>query len=273
MGDLRITIDSPETATSLDDGLRLKANDSLSLGRVGDLIVGIASGAKLGKVRVNTGPVKASGTVTFSSIVADDTVTINGVVHTGKNSPSGEVQFTTGVSDEDSANSLASKINASTTAKIVGVVAAHRRGTAALSTCVEDDTLTVNGITFTAKDAPTSGSKTEFGVGTTDSETAENLKAVVERAALEGVAGLVGIEVSRSTATLTFNYKGSLTLAETGDGITVANKVIVITSLVGGQAGNLCTLAISAHGSVSGAALTGGTEGTQYIFAQNYSAL
>lgn len=56
--------------------------------------------------------VASSGTVTLSSIVQNDTVTIGKTVFTGKDSPSTSVQFLTGSTDTASAASLAAKINA-----------------------------------------------------------------------------------------------------------------------------------------------------------------
>lgn len=73
---------------------------------------GIASGARSAYAMVTTGATQATGSVTFSSIAAADTVTVNGVVFTGSNSPSTDVQFLTGTGDPASATSLAAKINA-----------------------------------------------------------------------------------------------------------------------------------------------------------------
>lgn len=75
----------------------------------------ILTGAAWASVRVVQGAVSAVNAVTFSSVVAADTVTVCGTVFTGSNTPSGAVQFKTGVSDANSAASLASVINAHTT--------------------------------------------------------------------------------------------------------------------------------------------------------------
>lgn len=70
-------------------------------------------------ITVQTG-VAASGTATFSTVVATNTVTIGGVTFTGSDTPTGAVQFLTGATDALSAASLASVVNANTTAnKIV----------------------------------------------------------------------------------------------------------------------------------------------------------
>lgn len=67
-------------------------------------------------ITVQTGGVSASGTATFSTVVATNTVTIGGVTFTGSDTPSGTVQFLTGVTDALSASSLATIVNANTTA-------------------------------------------------------------------------------------------------------------------------------------------------------------
>jgi hypothetical protein len=129
---------------------------------------GIAVGARGFNGYVVKGGVQASGTVTFSSIAAADTVTINGVIFTASASPTTNIQFLVTGGDTVAAAALAAKINASTAPnKIVNVVSA-----------------------------------------------------------------------------------------------TSALGVITLTFLETGQIGNLGTLAISAHGSVSGINFTGGTDGT-----------
>lgn len=127
-----------------------------------------AAGGALTGVRaiVKRAEVQASGTITLNAFVADDTVTINGVVFTGKAEPSGANQFEVDADDIVTAANLAAKINASALAKIVGVVSA-----------------------------------------------------------------------------------------------TSALKVVTITAIEPGLAGNVCTLAISAHGSVSAANLANGATG------------
>lgn len=127
---------------------------------------GIASGVRSGYATVVTGAVAATGSITLSSIAAGDTVTVNGTVFTGSDTPTTDVQFLTGTTDALSAVSLAAKINAK-------------------------------------------------------------------------------INVSNSV----FAKQNSATPAK-----------VDITCEVPGYIGNLCTLAISAHGSVSGANLSGGSE-------------
>lgn len=120
------------------------------------------------------GGVQATGTVTFSSIAAADTVTINGVVFTASASPSTNVQFLVTGGDTLAAAALAAKVNAATAPnKVLNTVSATSSG-----------------------------------------------------------------------------------------------AIITLSFLETGQIGNLGTLAISAHGSVSGANFTGGTDGTTTALAK-----
>lgn len=141
--------------------------------KVGSFFESIGIGARSANCYFYSNGVTASGTITFSSIAAADTVTINGTVFTGTNgTPTGN-QFKTGVTDTASATSLAAAINASATAVVVN-----------------------------------------------------NLLA------------------------------------------TSAAAVVTVTSKGEGTLGNLMTLAISAHGSVSAANLAGGTDGTVTALAK-----
>lgn len=79
------------------------------------LIGQLGLGAFNSNIQVIPNLVAASGTVTFSSIVATDTVTIGATVFTGSNSSSGTAQFRTGGTDTAAATSLAAVINANTT--------------------------------------------------------------------------------------------------------------------------------------------------------------
>lgn len=270
----RISIVTPD-AKEADQGALLQvANQPEGIQRLAEFILKQVDGKS--KIRLNTGAVQAEGQVAFDSFAADDTVTVNGAVFTGKASPSGAAQFAVGASDEACANNFYEKIKASAVDKIVGVVVPFRRGTVLLSSFVTTDTITVNGLVFTGKTSPDASVPTEFGIGTTDAITAENLLNAILRcqalSAYEPYLGVRLLSVTRSTATLTIDMDRSMTLAASAHA-TVDNDMVQIRATVGGQAGNLCTLAISARGSVSGANLTGGTEGTETIFAQNRSIL
>ncbi|MGY5148773.1 MAG: hypothetical protein ACW9W3_01785 [Candidatus Nitrosopumilus sp. bin_68KS] len=80
---------------------------------------------------------RASGTVTVVNVVEDETITINSIVYTAKDSPSLATEFLSGATNDlDSAQSLADKVRAndadvrtSTSGTNVVTVAAETRGT------------------------------------------------------------------------------------------------------------------------------------------------
>jgi hypothetical protein len=267
----RISVEVPEVAASVTGQLKPLANDPIALQRLADFLSAIASGSNEGKVRLNVGAVQAVNQVAFDSFVENDTVTVNGVVITAKDASPTSSQFIPGATDEACANAFAAFINASALDKIVGVVVATRKATALLSSFVTTDTFTINGVVFTGKTTPDVSVDLEFGIGGSDAITAENLKNQIMLVKAKGIyAGLKVISsITRSTATLTILSTGSITLAETGSDVTIDNDMVVLTSIVGGQIGNLLTLAISAHGGVTGANFASGTEGTQTVFADN----
>lgn len=74
----------------------------------------------------DTSFVRASGTATVASLLADDTITINGITLTGKSSPAGESQFDSDGSGTVVAAAIASCINAHSS--LVGIVTASSSG-------------------------------------------------------------------------------------------------------------------------------------------------
>jgi hypothetical protein len=144
----------------------IKADPNNTLNRIEAFFAALGVGAYRSNVDINTGGTNASGTITFSSLANNDTITVNGTVFTAKTSgASGAVQFNLGAND---------------TAAAANAVAALNANTAINSTL--------------------------FGQST--------------------------------------------------------GAVITLTCRVPGVIGNLCTIAISAHGSVSGANLASGADGT-----------
>jgi acetylglutamate kinase len=104
-------------------------------------------------------------------------------------------------------------------------------GTITLSSHVATDTVTVNGISFACVASGATGA--QYNVGADDTAT-----AVALAAALNANTTLDGMIIA--TASL---------------------GVVTVTSLIPGEIGNAMTIAISAHGTVSGARLAGGTNG------------
>lgn len=117
----------------------------------------------------------------------------------------------------------------------MSIVSVKASGTLVLDTVVEDETATVNGVTFTAKDAPTLN--THFLVGADDGETADNLAATLNayQTRYGGPSPIQYVAVSDGTDTVT------------------------ITAYADGTAGNAITLVGDSTITASGATLTGGT--------------
>lgn len=109
-------------------------------------------------------------------------------------------------------------------------------GTITFASFAADDTITIAGVTLTAKASGASGPQFNIGVSPTDNGT-----AAAAAAKINSYASFSGIVVA--TATL---------------------AVVTVTAEVPGLIGNAIGLAISAHGSASGALLTAGSDGTAY---------
>jgi phage tail sheath gpL-like len=125
-----------------ETGLRELATQKI-LKYVGDVVVG--RNAANVKTRINAA--KASGTFTLASMVATNTVTINGVVFTCVASGATGNQFNVGGTDALTATALAAAINASVTALVVNVVTAAAVGAVVTVTAV-DPGLVGNSITI-----------------------------------------------------------------------------------------------------------------------------
>lgn len=108
-------------------------------------------------------------------------------------------------------------------------------GTITFSSIADGDTATVNGRVYTAKTSGATGLQ-QFNIGASDTAAATNFAAKLNADTSTLVAGVVS-------------------------GAAVG-AVTTVTSIIPGNIGNLSTLAISAHGSVSAATLVGGTQGT-----------
>lgn len=173
MSFVKVLLSVPDSIATMTSQLQIiAAANQYSGGALENLISAMLTGEQLAYAKVSTGVLQASGTVTLSSMVATDTVTINGVVFTCETSGATGNQFNVGGTDTITAYNLAAAINASVTANVTNVVTAAAVG-----------------------------------------------------------------------------------------------AVVTVTAVQPGLAGNLNTLAISAHGSVSAAALAGGTDGSQVAVA------
>lgn len=107
------------------------------------------------------------------------------------------------------------------------------RGTAAFASIVADNTLTVNGVTFTAKASPTAGSLTEFALGANDAAAAANCAAKIN---------------AHPTTSLVVQCA------------VLSGSTVTIKAIAEGTSGNAITLAkVGAPITISGATLSGGT--------------
>lgn len=116
----------------------------------------------------------------------------------------------------------------------IGETAVQASGTVTLATHLATHTVTVNGVVFTCMASGATGN--QYNVGASDTLTAVELAAAINASATALVSGYV-------TATS-------------------AAAVVTVSSVIPGVSANMFTLAISAGGTVSGAKLTGGTDGT-----------
>lgn len=234
----KITITSPESSTDLTAKIKTSTTDPKGMAaRLSNWIDGIRAGSTSGSIDLQIGEgdaVAASGTLTFTSVVQDNTLAINGTTFTARTSPSTSVQFGVGADDNATVTNAIAKINAHA---VGGYVVASdgstkASGTLTLSGCVEDDTAVINGVTFTCKNAPT-GNVLYFKKGADDNATAQNLVNVINSSSNALITGIL-------TATLS------------------GTAEVTITAVARGLSGNAITLVGGAHLTASGATLSGG---------------
>jgi hypothetical protein len=103
-------------------------------------------------------------------------------------------------------------------------------GTITLAAMVAGDTITINGVVFTAETSGATGN--QFNVGASDTITAANAAKAINASVTANVLGVVFA--------------------------TSASNVVTITAVQPGLQGNMNTLAISAHGAVASASTTAG---------------
>jgi len=119
-----VLLSVPETAADLKSKLILDLNDDPKrrLVKLADYLVAAAGGLGSLSARLQVAAVKASGTVTCASVLAADTVTINGVVLTAVNGTPAADQFDMSGDATAEAVSLVAAINANAT--LAGMVLA-----------------------------------------------------------------------------------------------------------------------------------------------------
>jgi len=125
MSFVKVLLSVPDSATTMSSILNINTSaQQFDLTQLVKLLGDMQDSAQVAYAKVSTGAIQASGTITLSSMVATDTVTVNGVVFTCVSSGAGANQFNVGLSDTATAANLAASINASITAKVINVVSA-----------------------------------------------------------------------------------------------------------------------------------------------------
>lgn len=115
------------SATDLAGLVQISSEPQNEMNALFDYLSGYLSGAGGGAMTVSLSSsalVAATGTVTAASVVAGDTVTINGVVFTATGDVAPANYFNIGASNTTAAAALVTSISASTTALIQGFVTA-----------------------------------------------------------------------------------------------------------------------------------------------------
>lgn len=120
----RLDIQVPDSGADVASAFNILSGggEKTTMSRIVAFMSAIASGAKSAFMRIVTAAVQATGTVTFSSWVATDTVTIGVIVLTGSATPANENQFLSTGNDAADAVAFAACVNAhSVLSKIVSV--------------------------------------------------------------------------------------------------------------------------------------------------------
>lgn len=178
-------------------------------------LVSIMPGATL----VEVGGVAASGTVTFAgTAVANDTVTVNGVVFTFKASPVADTDVALGASAAGSAANLAAKLSASTDPKLADLSFTANLGVLTVSYAYEgvDGNLitlaasaaTVSGATLSGGTDPTSRKvEVTTGIGTDLLSYARELRLHPKNLPLDNKSEDFVIPLAATAGALDFAYE------------------------------------------------------------------
>jgi len=112
---LIVTAQDSATADAQRDLIAESNNQMLAGLKIKDFFKTLISGIRPGSIQTKVNCAKASGTITLAAFVQNDTITINGVGFTGKDSPAAATEFQTGVSDTATAASFATVANTNAT--------------------------------------------------------------------------------------------------------------------------------------------------------------
>lgn len=124
---VNLVLTAPETAADFTEKARLALNDDPKsrLNAIANYLVAAAGGQGSVTAKVQVDAVKASGTVTLASVLANDTVTIDGVVLTAVSGTPAANQFDMSGSDTVDAVSFVAAVaaNATLASKVVATSA------------------------------------------------------------------------------------------------------------------------------------------------------
>jgi hypothetical protein len=192
----------------------------------------------------------ADGTVTCDSVQAGDTVTVNGLVYTAvAGAKADDTEFSVDTSDDDTANDLADSINNDTRTGTLGVVSAVAvtdtvtittdvegvagdavtlvssngtrlavSGSGTLTGGVDADTVTVNGLVYTAVDGA-KADNTQFSIDTSDDDAAADLADSIDNDTRTGTLGGVSATATTDTVTIVTDVEGT-----DGNAVTLASS-------------------------------------------------
>ena len=168
MSSLVLTIKSEDTQAVLQADYQLDANAKRDTAKaLSRLLDKLATGYKRGVIDVQTGsahPVAASGTLTLTSAVATDAVTIGAVTLTASSTPADEGEWEIdGADDAADAESLAAAINAHSV--LSQVVSAESTSNVVTVTCLTKGVVG-NQIALSSADATIVASGTHLAGGT-----------------------------------------------------------------------------------------------------------
>lgn len=227
--------------TTLDDklfGNLSNVSIANAFRNMGKHFEGVAIGAITEAVTLNSGPVKATGTISIATgNMADaDTITINGVVLTAKTTPTTAVQFKVGSTALQTAINLRNCIN--TNSGTIGVTATYARGTVT----------TTGVVTCTAVGAGTTGNYAW-------SQSGSNVTLSGSTAMSGGTNGPIAATATITSTGAASNNETMLLLNQTltakTSGAVAANGEFNVSGTVGTQATNIAA-AINALPALSG---------------------
>lgn len=243
--------------TTLDDklfGNQSNVSIANAFRNIGKHFEGVAIGAITEAVTLNSGPVKASGTISIATgNMADaDTITINSVVLTAKTTPTTAAQFKVGSTALQTAINLQNCINALSTLNTL-VRASYARGTVT----------TTGVVTVTALGSGTSGNYTWSQSGSNVTLSGATAMTGGTNGPIAASATIISAGSASNNETMTLLNQ---TLTAKTSGAVAANGEFNISGTVGTQAANIAA-AINALPALSGLVTTSVSSGTVTVTA------